>query len=931
VSSSLPQYSFSVESFSNGNSLIAWRGADGAPYQLYTTGVYFAQNDPPLLALEIDDPGGDYQIFLNQFENGNREQPGNTVRIPPGNAASLTLAALPKVEQDTVGKLTAVRQEVVDELALNGGSNTQTSTVAADLGEEGFFRLVVKRDDTDDDGLFDNLEPGFGTNPFDPDSDQDGVTDPWDLAGFDDVIISEFMAANDGTLPRDEDGDFEDYIELFNPTSATVDLTDYYLACESDDLTRWRIPNGVSLAPGESLLVFASGKNRTDPANPLHTDFGLSEDGEDVFLVKAQVVNNVVVNINIVDSHVNWGAQRLNTSAGYGLNQEDGVISALRYFNDPSPGALNPPSACPGWSMPPDFNRSGGVFSGGVETVSISASHIDDEIFYTLDGSNPTTGSPKYTGQVFQFDQTTVLRAVAARPGCFPSTISTSSFLFKEDVIGTGGQGNPAVDYQVRPEGYPVSAVVAGAKVGEIDYAMDPQVIEDHYDLLAQELGAIPSVSLVLPVDLLFGPTNGIYSRSEDTESLTDPLGNDWKRLASIEYIDPATPGNYRQENGEITISGGSSRQFSTTDKHNLRMIFKSRFSREGTSDLRFENSPFVASGQTRFSQLTLRNPTQDSWAYKDVSPDREDAVHIKEGWAREMHRRMNPARNIVAHRRWVHLYLNGNYWGVYDLGERIDEDFVRAYAGDLDDYDVVKNGATFFPPDAVDGGNGATDAYASMIAACQDAAGDTGDTGNWDLVGEHLDLKNYIDYLMVEMFMDNFDWGANGNNMRAFRRRTDPGDPDEIAQFRFVIWDVEWSMEPGRINADSTGASLGAAEAHWILLNHPDYQAAWKARVQEHFETPGGVFSVSGGQHMAATIFQEQMDLFEILVTAESARWGDSNRAVPYGIAEWTLGAEYLRDTYLRGPVANEMPPMDRRSKFLNQLRARGLANPAP
>ena len=126
-----------------------------------------------------------------------------------------------------------------------------------------------------------------------------GVTDPGGLAiaagteadfspwnpgtGVVPLIISEFMAANSAS-PRntevlsDEDGETSDWIEIHNPLGAAVDLEGWFLTDNASNLTKWRFP-AVSLAPGARLLVFASGKDRTNPAARLHTNFQLSGSG----------------------------------------------------------------------------------------------------------------------------------------------------------------------------------------------------------------------------------------------------------------------------------------------------------------------------------------------------------------------------------------------------------------------------------------------------------------------------------------------------------------------------------------------------------------------------------------------------------------------------------------------------------------------------
>ncbi|MDG2423073.1 MAG: CotH kinase family protein [Phycisphaerales bacterium] len=97
------------------------------------------------------------------------------------------------------------------------------------------------------------------------------------------VVISEFMAKNDNTL-EDEDGDSSDWIELCNISNAPINLGDWSLTDDPELLDKWIFPT-IQLLPGQSLIVFASDKDRTDPQQPLHTNFKLSANGEYLGLV----------------------------------------------------------------------------------------------------------------------------------------------------------------------------------------------------------------------------------------------------------------------------------------------------------------------------------------------------------------------------------------------------------------------------------------------------------------------------------------------------------------------------------------------------------------------------------------------------------------------------------------------------------------------
>ncbi len=99
-----------------------------------------------------------------------------------------------------------------------------------------------------------------------------------------DLLITEFMASNASTL-ADEDGDYSDWIEIYDPCLPTVDLDGWYLTDDSAQLTKWRFPS-VQLNRSGFLKVFASGKNRAIAGAQLHTSFKLSDGGEYLALVR---------------------------------------------------------------------------------------------------------------------------------------------------------------------------------------------------------------------------------------------------------------------------------------------------------------------------------------------------------------------------------------------------------------------------------------------------------------------------------------------------------------------------------------------------------------------------------------------------------------------------------------------------------------------
>ena len=113
------------------------------------------------------------------------------------------------------------------------------------------------------------------------------------------VVINEFLASN-STINTDQDGDYSDWIELYNSGSESVDLTGYTLTDDSTLPAQWTFPV-TSLAPGQFLLVWASGKDRT--SGELHTNFKLSAGGEFVGLYNSSgaVVDSITFDVQTAD------------------------------------------------------------------------------------------------------------------------------------------------------------------------------------------------------------------------------------------------------------------------------------------------------------------------------------------------------------------------------------------------------------------------------------------------------------------------------------------------------------------------------------------------------------------------------------------------------------------------------------------------------
>ncbi len=163
-------------------------------------------------------------------------------------------------------------------------------------------------------------------------------------AAAEQVRISEFMSSNTAAVP-DEDGEFTDWIELFNAGDAAVDLGGWSLTDDAAFPRKWIFPS-VTLAPGRFLAVFASGKDRRDPAYQLHTNFKLLATGEYLGLVGPD-------GSTVVHSFEHFSVQIDDVSYGFAQNS---TVLALIGAGAAS-RALVPTDASFGTSwMLPDFD-----------------------------------------------------------------------------------------------------------------------------------------------------------------------------------------------------------------------------------------------------------------------------------------------------------------------------------------------------------------------------------------------------------------------------------------------------------------------------------------------------------------------------------------------------------------------------------------------
>ena len=236
-----------------------------------------------------------------------------------------------------------------------------------------------------------------------------------------DVLLTEFMAINNTTL-TDQDGQYSDWIEIYNSGPDTVNLDGWFLTDDSASLTKWRFP-ATDLFPGSYLVVFASDKNRSVSGTELHTNFKLDGNGEYLALV---MPDGVTVAFQYAPQ---FPPQR--TDVSYGLDQQTG---AQLFFGSPTPGWENDVTSA-GFAEDPRFSLPGGVYTNSSLSLTLSVNSPTAEIHYTLNATEPTDISSVYSAPIVMSGSTTV-RAKVFNPGLTPgATLSRNYTLLGSDVV----------------------------------------------------------------------------------------------------------------------------------------------------------------------------------------------------------------------------------------------------------------------------------------------------------------------------------------------------------------------------------------------------------------------------------------------------------------------------------------------------------------
>jgi hypothetical protein len=530
-------------------------------------------------------------------------------------------------------------------------------------------------------------------------------------------------------------------------------------------------------------------------AGNLHSNFSIASAGETIVLTRPDGV--------IADQ---LEAVSLPTDISVGRSIEN--INEWVYFSEATPGLPNTTQAFGEILDPPLFSQTGGLYDYDFD---LTISHTDEDavILFTLDGSIPNPNNldgksytyknqyPQYPGQSFgelliqQYQTHTYEQAIAIYDRSFEdnklslmsSTVDFCPSYFPENPVSKG--------FVVR-----AIAIKENSIPSEI---ITQTYFVNHY---SGDNLALPIISLAINEDAFFGYDDGNYNAGIDFDywRIQNPDSNpyDWEKPANyfrrgdqfeipanIEYFEPGFINPLLNQRIGLRIHGSSSRYFPAKS---FRLHAKNTYGNSHLTHSIFKNEPYNS-----YKRLLLRNSGQD-WPLTLIRDPSIQAIVAELNFDRQAYQ---PAV----------VYVNGEYWGIQNIRERYDNYYLeRSYNIDPENIDFIELNSFVVYGDAIH--------YSTMLNYMEN--NDLSSDQHYHYIKTQMDIENYIDYMISNIFARNTDWP--GNNLYTWRLRTSAYMPNaplgHDGRWRWMMFDTEFGFGLiGGVNGVSHNTLAFAAE----------------------------------------------------------------------------------------------------------------------
>ena len=667
------------------------------------------------------------------------------------------------------------------------------------------------------------------------------------------IIINEISSSNFQVI-QDEDSDYSDWIELFNAGSVNVNLEGYQLSDDTTNTSRWVFPK-KTIAPGEFLLVWASGKDRRP------------EEGEGQTGILRQVYKGITgTTIDNLINHSsypknptsetlvkNYFEAPINIDDNYGQRMHGYILapltgdytfwiasddnSQLLLSSDENQGNVVKIAEVPDWTNSREWNkyptqRSAAIFLEAGKLYYISAlmkegiggdnlavrwrlpdntmeepipasrifwqeaelhtnfsikasgeplilsdpeGNIIDfipavEITFDLSFGRLPDGSDEW---VYFYEPTPgseninkVFAGRCEKPLISPDesfsmgniNVSITSPTLNSEVYYTLDSSDPSRNSTLYTGPVQISKTTS-IRARAFSDELQPSVIATKTYFLNENI-SFPVVSVTTDPYNLYDAEYGMFVYSNPYWESN--LFQKWERPASIEFFEPGGQNGFSLNAG-IRVHGGLTRH---NPQKSLAIMARSGYGESHINYKIFEDKEI-----DRFNNIIIRNSGNDyNWTMF-----RDCMMHsLIKG---RMDLELSSSRPSV-------VFLNGKYWGIRNIREKLNEHFIVANTSYLDT-DKIDQLEYIHHNSEVQVNHGSADSFNELINYIK--THDLTIKDNYDYVASQIDINNYIQYNTAQIYFDNSDWP--GNNIKWWRSNS------PVSKWRWLLFDTDFGF----------------------------------------------------------------------------------------------------------------------------------------
>jgi hypothetical protein len=808
------------------------------------------------------------------------------------------------------------------------------------------------------------------------------------LASSQDVVINELQPLNTNTI-SDEDGEFADWIEIYNPGSIPVNMDGMGISDDADQLNKWIFP-AVTLDPNEFLLIFASGKDRKTRVT--HWETVINKGDSWRYRSGTSEPPSTWRQTNFDDNAWSEGPSGFGYGDGddttilpvvlsvavrkkFNVSNPDGIISLLfhidyddafvAYLNDTEVARKNigTPGIVPPFNQGANNWREAEIYQGGypeeydisgfagllqpgenvlaiqVHNYDLNSSDMSCIPFLTMGLQSPPDNPRGLSDHIVLSlpNLHTNFRLSAGGETLYltnPDSQVTDTIAFSEmpTDLSLGRQPDGTNDWRIFDQPSPGGAntstgymgltpdpifslstgVYSGPQAFSISYSgniyytldgtepdetatlyTDPMLISKTTVIRARafEAGKMPSsiitstylidedlhlpvMSLTTDPENLWDEQTGIYVKGPNAETVFPYFGSnfwqDWERPIHVEFIEQDGSFGFKTDAG-VKITGGWSRG---NDQKSLAIFMRRRY---GQAELNYQLFPDV--DISKFKAFVIRNSGND-WGN----------TMMRDGMITSL---TNPLGLEKQAFRPVVLFLNGEYWGIQNLRDKMNEDYLAShYDLDPDEIDLLENNAMAI--------EGSPEHYNMMRDFITN--NNIKDPAVYENVTNLIDVTNFIDYQVSQIYCDNNDWP--GNNIKFWRPQTSDGI------WRWILFDADFGFDiwsQNRVNFNTLEFATDPNGPDWPnppwstyllrrLLENDSFKINFINRFADHLNT---IFS--------STHVNQHVDSLKAIIrddiSRHLSRWGGTYETWEYLVTNLKVFATQ-RPAYVRSHI---------------------------